>query len=150
MPHSIRSSSASAPCRLERPPSRLLIAALSTLAIGSACAVLASEMPRPAAWPLACAALLHGVRLAWREARSTRGEVVVAPGDARSTVDGTPVDALQVRWRGPIALLCWRDGRGRVARHVFWPDTLRAAKRRELRLAAPAAAPARRSASMAP
>ena len=150
MPHSIRSSSASAPCRLERRASPLLIAALLALAVAAAFAVLVSEMPRVAAWPLALAALAHGAWLAWREARMVPGEFVVPHADARATVDGKVVDDLVVRWRGPIASVQWRDGDGHRRRHVFFPDTLPAARRRELRLAAPAPVPARRAASVAP
>lgn len=150
MPHSIRSSSASAPCRLEWRPSRLLVACLLLLALAAALSVMASEMPRPAAWLLALAASAHGFRLAWRESRRAACEVVIAPGDAASSVDGVPVSALTVRWRGPLACLQWRTADGRSQRLAFWPDTLPAPRRRELRLAAPAAIAARPHASMAP
>ena len=150
MPHSIRSSSASAPCRLELRASRLLIALLLLLAAAAAFAVLASEMPRFAAWPLVLLASAHGAWLAWREARKAPGELVVPQAGARATLDGKAVDQLAVRWQGPIAFVQWRDGDGRKRRHVFLPDTLPAARRRELRLAAPPPAPARRAASVAP
>lgn len=159
MPHSTRSSSASAPCRLpvdasgcrlERRASPLLVAVLLALALGAAFAVLASEMPGIAAWPLALAALAHGGWLAWNEARAVRGELVIPVAGGRATVDGRAVEDLSVRWRGPIAFVQWRDGDGRRRRHVFFPDTLPAARRRELRLAAPAPAPARRAPSVAP
>lgn len=150
MPNSIRSSSASAPCRLELRASPLLIVLLPSLAVAAAFAVLVSEMPRLAAWPLALLALAHGAWLAWREARTSPGELVVPPAGARATVDARAVDDLAVRWRGPIAFVQWRDGDGRMHRRVFLPDTLPAKRRRELRLAAPALAPARRAASVAP
>lgn len=121
---------------------------LLLLAAAAAFAVLASEMPRPAAWPLALVALGHGAWLALREARKQTGELVIA-GDDRAMVDGRPVRELSVRWRGSIAFLQWRGDTGR-RRHVFLPDTLPAARRRELRLAAPVAGPARRAASVAP
>ncbi len=149
MPHSTRSSSASASCRLERRASPLLTVALLLLGTTASFAVLASEMPRPAAWPLALAALAYGAWLAWREARKGPGELVIA-GGGRATVDGCKVEALSVRWRGPVAFVQWRAGDGRRCRHVFLPDTLPAARRRELRLAAPDAGPAQRPASMAP
>ena len=148
MPHSTPSSSASAPCRLELRASPLLVAALALLAASAAFAVLASEMPRAAAWPLAAAALAHGAWLALREARRDARQLVI-DGEGRGSVDGRPVGGLQVRWRGPIAFLQWSNGDGRH-RHVFFPDTLPAARRRELRLAAPAPAAARRAASVAP
>lgn len=159
MPHSTRWSNASAPCRppreasgvrLEWRPSRLLVSGLLLLAMAAAASVLASEMPRLAAWPLASAALGYGVWLAWRESRAERRWLVVASGDAVSTVDGRPAAGLTVRWRGPLAFLHWRDGDGRSRRLVFWPDTLPAPRRRELRLAAPMPVAARSRASMAP
>lgn len=159
MPNSTRSSSASARChpaadvsgcRLERRVSPLLVGVLLALAPAAAFAVLVSEMPRTAAWPLALAALAHGGWLAWNEVRAVRGDLVIAGGTGRATVDGKAVEDLSVRWRGPIAFLEWRDGDGHRRRHVFFPDTLPAARRRELRLAAPAPAPARRAPSVAP
>lgn len=158
MPRSNRSSPASAHsrppaeaagCRLERRPSHWLAAALALLGALAAFAVLASEMPRTAAWPLALAALAHGAWLAWREASAEPGEIVVA-ANCRCSVDGRAVEALRVRWRGPLAFVQWREADGRRGAHVFWPDALPAARRRELRLAAPAPAPARGAASMAP
>src|SRR3546814_17480109 len=107
-------------------------------------------MPRIAAWPLALSALAHGGWLAWREARAARGELVIAGEGGRASVDGRAVEDLSVRWRGPIAFVEWRDGDGRRRRHVFFPDPLPAARRRELRLAAPAPGPARRASSVAP
>src|SRR3546814_7771911 len=133
MPHSTRSSSASAPCRppvdasgcrLERRASPLLVAVLLALALAAAFAVLVSEMPRIAAWPLALSALAHGGWLAWREVRAVRGELVIAGAGGRASGDGRGVEDLSVRWRGPIAFVEWRDGDGRRRRHVFFPDTL--------------------------
>jgi toxin CptA len=150
MPHSTRSSNASAPCRLEWRPSRLLVTILVVLAAAAAFAVLSSEMPRVAAWPLALSALAYGLLLAWVEWHRPCLAIVVLPAPARSTVDGNAIDAFAVAWRGPIASLRWRDGDGRTGRCLFWPDTLPAAHRRELRLAAPAPGAARAPASMAP
>ncbi len=157
MPRSNRSSSASARfrppadaagCRLERRASRWLAAALALLGVLAAVAVLASEMPRVAAWPLALAALARGAWLARREATAAPGGIVVAGGGC--SVDGRAVEALAVRWRGPLAFVQWREAGGRRGAQAFWPDNLPAARRRELRLAAPAPAPARGAASMAP
>lgn len=159
MPNSTHSSSASAPCR---PPvdasgcrlglraSPLLVAVLLSLGPAATFAVLVSEMPRIAAWPLALAALAHGAWLAWREARMVPGELVIPGAGGRATVEGKAVENLSVRWRGPIAFVQWRGDDGRRHGHVFFPDTLPAARRRELRLAAPAPAPARRAPSVAP
>jgi len=128
----------------------MLTATLLVLAVAAAFAVLVSEMPRIAAWPLALAALVHGTWQAWREARRPCGGIMISAGEARSTVDGRAVEAMTLSWRGPIAFLRWRDGDGRIGRRVFWPDTLPIAQRRELRLAAPAPVNAQMPASMAP
>jgi toxin CptA len=57
---------------------------------------------------------------------------------------------VQVQWRGPLAFLWWRDGKGRRQRLQGWPDNLAAAARRELRLAMAARVPARSPRSVAP
>lgn len=149
MTHSIRLSSTSAACRLEWRPSRLLIGTLFALGMLATAAVLASELPRLAAWPLALVALGHGLWCSRREAARAACLLVVA-SDGTCRVDGVAVEALQVRWRGVLAFVQWRDGNGRMRRLAFWPDTLPAARRRELRLAASAVMAARPSPSMAP
>ena len=122
----------------------------TVLGLAAALAVLASEMPRVAAWPLALIALAYGTWRAWHEARQAVLHIVILPDEGACKVDGAPVDAMSVRWRGPIACLHWRGGDGCRQRCVFWPDTLPAMQRRELRLAAPAPLTARVPTSMAP
>jgi toxin CptA len=150
MPHSPRSSSASAPFRLEWRPSRWLSSALLVLTLAAPLAVLVSEMPRAAAWPLAVAAAVHGLCLLWREHRRARPVLAFRGEDAVVEVDGAAVTATEVCWRGPLAFVSWRDGHGRRHRLSWWPDTLPAASRRELRLAAPLPSQAGRAASVAP
>lgn len=123
---------------------------LLVLAATSAFAVLASDLPPIAARILAPVALAWGAWCAWRESQRPGCTLTVVPDAERATVDGTPARALEVRWRGPLAFVQWRDGDGHTRRRAFWPDTLPAALRRELRLAAPPAVPARTPASMAP
>ncbi|HJR73318.1 MAG TPA: hypothetical protein VJ806_06735 [Luteimonas sp.] len=150
MPKSPRWSNGSVSCRLEWRPSRWAIGAIVLLGAFAAFAVLASEMPRPWAWPLAAATAIYA---AWRARREARQPVRtwVWPGNERpATVDGVPAwDALVV-WRGPLAFVRWRDADGRRRYAVWWPDTLPAARRRELRLAAAAARASPSAASMAP
>ncbi len=150
MPHSTHLSNISVPCRVEWRPSRGLVTVLLVLGLAAALAVLASEMPRVAAWPLALIALAYGTWRAWHEARQAVLHIVILPDEGACKVDGAPVDAMSVRWRGPIACLHWRGGDGCRQRCVFWPDTLPAMQRRELRLAAPAPLTARVPTSMAP
>ncbi|KRA74213.1 hypothetical protein ASD78_11990 [Lysobacter sp. Root667] len=148
MPSSTRSSNASAPCRLEWRPSRRLAAALVLIGALAAWATLASELPLPLAVLFAAAALSYSAWLARRELRSRPQWMVVAADAVR--LDGVALDQATLEWRGPLALLRYRDGDGRPRQRIWWPDTLDAAGRRELRLAWPVQAPTPDSRSMAP
>ena len=150
MQSSPRSSAGSSTCRIEWKPSRLLGAMLVLLSLLGAFAVTASEMPRVAAWPLAALALAHGLHLAWKELRLPRSSFVFSGHDAPVQVDGRSVRDASVTWRGPLAFARWCDGDGRHRRLAWWPDTLPAAGRRELRLAAPVRRAARKATSVAP
>ncbi|MFC3267811.1 hypothetical protein ACFOED_02140 [Vulcaniibacterium thermophilum] len=134
-------------CRIDWRPSRLLVAALAALGPLGAWAVLASEMPDAAAWPLALAAVVCGGRLAWREARRPPRRIVFAPTGV--LIDDIAAEAVALRWRGPLATLVVRVS-GRTQRLQWWPDTLDAASRRELRLAAPDASRPETTPAMAP
>ncbi|GAA4867209.1 hypothetical protein GCM10023332_19460 [Luteimonas vadosa] len=125
------------------------MSALALMAPVASLCVLASEMPRPAAWPLAMVALAHGAWCAGRE----RGRPPVSflfSGPGRTLVDGEAATDVAVRWRGPLAFVRWCDADGRVAHRSWWPDTLPPAARRELRLATARLHPAQRTPSMAP
>ena len=150
MQSSPRSSAGSSTCRIEWKPSRLLGAMLVLLSLLAAFAVTDSEMPRVAAWPLAALALAHGLRLAWKELRRPRSGFLFSGQDAPVQVDGRAVRDASVTWRGPLAFARWRDGDGRARHLAGWPDTLPAARRRELRLAAPVRRAARKAPSVAP
>jgi toxin CptA len=113
-----------------------VVSALCVLAALAAASLMASELPRPVAWLSAAAVFAAGLWRARRESRQRPCSIVIAADD-RTTVDGLPVESLDVQWRGSLAFLCWRDAVGRRQRRGFWPDTLPAGKRRELRLAAP-------------
>lgn len=141
-----------APVRAEIPwrPSRWLLALLAAMTPLAAFAVLASEMPRIAAWPLALAAFGHGLALLRREAHRPVRVFVFSGAAVPVSLDGGPIADAALRWRGPLAFLRWRDARGRVRRLAWWPDTLPPARRRELRLAAPDPQAARHAATMAP
>jgi toxin CptA len=130
----MRSSNASAPCRFDLRPSRCLIATMLAMAVLAPLAVLASEMPRAGAWPLALCAFAYGLFLARREA-SRPVRAIVIDGEGAAAVDGQGVEALRIDWRGPLGFVSWRDAAGRMHRGSLWPDTLPPALRRELRLA---------------
>ncbi|MFZ5636821.1 MAG: hypothetical protein ACOY82_09610 [Pseudomonadota bacterium] len=122
---------------------------MSALAAFAPCAVLLSDMPGIAAWPVAVAAFCVGFWLARREALQPPCAIVIDSAGA-ATVDGAPVDEFDVDWRGPLAFLSWRDREGRAHRRSLWPDTLAPALRRELRLAASRDDAGRRPGPMAP
>lgn len=150
MPKSRPWSIASAPCRLEWGASGVLAVTLLLLGLLAAIAAIASELPWFAACPLAVAALAHAGFLALREWRGRTRTVVIPHNDAAATVDGEAVDALELRWRGSLAFLRWRDDGGRRHYLLGCPDNLRPEARRELRLAVAARAPVRAPRSMAP
>ena len=141
--------SGSAPCRIDWRPSRCLLAALLLLTVLAPLAVLASEMPRAAAWLLAAAAVAHGLWLARREWRRPSRSLLFT-GDGRLLVDGDEVGDASLQWRGPLAFLSWRDAGGRRGRLTWWPDTLLPRWRRELRLAVGRLPTARTGPSVAP
>lgn len=141
--------SASVPCRFELRPSRWLVGAMLALSVLVPIAVLASAMPRWAAWPLAMLAVLIGLRMAWREKAQPILELVV-DAEGRATIGGTPVNAFNVDWRGPLAFIAWRDADGRRCRRSLLPDTLSSATRRELRLAIRAGGDGQARSSVAP
>ncbi len=150
MPRSSRWSNTSAPCRIEWRPSRWLVGAILVIAALAAFSAVASEMPRLLAGPLAALALGWGGWRARRELRQSHREWIFPGTDAPVLLDGEPVQAVQVRWRGPLAFVRWREGDGRVGRLAWWPDTLPAARRRELRLAAGQGEATRPRPAMAP
>ena len=126
----------------------MLAAALMLLGVLGAASSLASEMPRSAAWLLALGSLANGASLAKKEAG--RPPLQLAWTARGLEVQGRKVDDPDLDWRGPLVFLHWRDTDGRPRRLSWWPDTLDGHARRELRLAADAAAPVRATPSMAP
>lgn len=149
MPTSPPSSSASATCRCDWRPSRQLTLTLILLGVLAALSVLASAMPRPAAWPLAAAALGWGPWSARRYRRAAPRRLCWIAGRAPE-IDGVAAPGAVLRWRGALAFLRWRDADGRTRRLAWWPDTLPAAARRELRLAAAVIPDTPATPSMAP
>ncbi len=136
MSKSHRSSSASATCRLEWRPSPLITTWLVILAVLSPLCLVASGLPRWLAWPLAVIAMLYALREAQRHRVSPR-RIFVITDEGPLWVDGDAAGDWRLRWRGPLAFLCWRNAQGRRHAVSFWPDTLPKAQRRELRLATP-------------
>ena len=145
----MRSSNASAPCRFEWRPSRWVTAALCALAVLAPLSLWASNLPAVLAGSAAALAAGWAGWSAWRHARSVPLPIVV-PAEGDVTVAGEVVDGFDVRWRGALAFLSWRDGAGRMHRLALWPDVLDPATRRELRLVAAARAAVRIGGPVAP
>lgn len=120
------------------------------LGLLAAIGILGSELPRMAAWPLALVALAHGIFLGRRELRQDPFTLVFPVGEGPARVNGAPVTGADVQWRGPFAFVTWRDVQGCRHRRQFWPDTLAAKARRELRLAMIERSTAPAARSMAP
>ncbi|MCC8535619.1 protein YgfX [Xanthomonas axonopodis pv. poinsettiicola] len=150
MPTTPHSSPISAPCRLEWRPSRGLACALGAMALLAQCAVWRSGAPMWVALLLSACAVVLGTRSLRQLLRSPPRQLVVPWSDAAASVDGERVEDLQVSWRGPIAVVSWQGRGQRRGRLLFWPDTLPAAQRRELRLAAQAHAISSRALQVAP
>ena len=96
--------------------------------------VALSDFEGPLAWLLALTAMGWGLWIARREWRRPARRLLVPTGEAPASVNGEPVEDLDVRWQGPLVIVAWRRA-GRRHELLFWPDTLPAAQRRELRLA---------------
>lgn len=147
MPNSRRWSNVSATCRIEWRPSRLLCATLALLGVLGAAAAVLSEAPAWVALPVALASLSAGIAQAFREARRPRRTLTVTAAGIR--IDGERMDAARLCWRGPLVSLTSTAG-DRKRRLQWWPDTLDAAGRRELKLAVPRPEPGASTSTMAP
>lgn len=145
----MRSSNASAPCRIDWRPSRWLTAALWSLALLAPLSLWASGLPGGMGWPLALCAAGGAIWSALRHSRAVPLSIVV-PAEGDVTVAGQAVEGFEVIWRGALAFLYWRDEAGRARHLALWPDVLAPATRRELRLVMAARAAGRIAGPMAP
>jgi toxin CptA len=135
----MRSSDASPSCRLEWRPSQQRTLAILAVGVLAAVAVPMSALPIGAAVAGSLACLAWALRCARREWRQPAGTLTWGGGETTAvfaTARGvTPLSAVNVRWRGPLATLDGRDPAGKLRRLAWWPDTLPPAARRALRLA---------------
>nr|WP_172407456.1 hypothetical protein [Stenotrophomonas maltophilia] len=134
MPRPPPSSPGSAPCQLEWQPSRWQCRALIAMGALMPWALWATDLPTP--WGLASGFVAMAVTWleAWRYARRPGRMFVIPADEGPAQVDDAPVEDLQMRRRGPLVQLAWRQ-QGRRHWRLFWPDTLPQAQARELRLA---------------
>ncbi|WP_245622598.1 hypothetical protein [Pseudoxanthomonas dokdonensis] len=88
---------------------------------------------------LSALAVAQGGCSLWRYRRQPSLRFLFPGNENPVLIDGRPVVPVRVSWRGPLAIVQWTDPqRRRQQRRVWWPDTLPAMTRRELRLAATA------------
>jgi len=138
MPTSPRLSTLSPNCRLEWRPSRQERTALLLLSVLGACSLLNCDLPASLAWLAAGVAVAWGLHCLRQSGKRLSREFLIAPDIKACRLDGQPLSQLDLRWRGPLLFVRWKHPAQRRWHHaVFWPDTLPAGKRRELRLAAP-------------
>jgi toxin CptA len=134
------SSNESLTCRIDWRPSRLLMAALGLLTALAMVSAWLSALSAWLAWPAMAACLAHGLRLIGRELARPAGMIHLTgeAGVAHLNFAGGAESWTQVRvnFRGPLASLTGRDATGRMRRCLWWPDTLPAPARRQLRLVA--------------
>jgi toxin CptA len=149
MSNSHKWSNASAPCRIELRGSPAVAAACVVIGVLAAYSLSLSELPAWLAWPGSVACIVRGAQLAMRELSRPALHLILSE-NALANVDGAPVQALRIRWRGPLAFLRWQDAEGRAHRRVLTPDVLTSTSRRELRLAADARPATPRDAAVAP
>ena len=107
---------------------------LFALALLAPFSLIASDLPWLVAWPLALVALAWGVFDARRYLARPARQLTIPAGRGMATCEGERIEDLCTGWRGPLAFLQWRDAKGRRHRASFWPDTLAAGMRRELRI----------------
>jgi len=140
MQSSPASSSASSGCRIDWRPSRWLALALIALGAMAAASVWLSALPDGVRLPAGMLALLQGLRLSGRERTRPCWTLAWAGGGAPAQLLGGPgrvaLSQVRVGFRGPMATLTGTDEQGSLRRLVWWPDTLPAGARRQLRLAA--------------
>lgn len=132
-----RSSNVFAACRLEWRPScvpRLWLGALAGLV---PCALMASAMPLALAFALSLPAFALAQ---WQRRQYCRApsRVLLLRASGPLQVDEALFFDWRLLWRGPLVCVQWRAPGRRWQGLSFWPDTLPAPLRRELRLLLPA------------
>ena len=121
-------------------PSRLLGAAHGLLALLAGFSLFLSALPRIACW-LGALVIAVSAGLAIRRLACRPAQVLRIAGDGSWVVllcVGRPprlFSSAQLRIRGPMAILRARHSAGGSFQWNWWPDTLPATARRQLRLA---------------
>ncbi|WP_254775190.1 hypothetical protein [Pseudoxanthomonas sp. GM95] len=123
---------------------------LILLGVLSVVSLFGSALPAWMAGVLAVPVLGFAGHALRRYGRQPARILVIPGGDASPMLDGIALVRCALQWRGPLAFLAWQDVQGRRGHLAWWPDTLDARQRRELRLAAGDAALCATMAAMAP
>lgn len=150
MPRSHSSWKGSASCRLEWRPSRWIGAVVWVLGVLAVVSLMGSALP---GWVAGCLSVLAIAYSAWaarRYLRQPARTLVIPGGELPPMLDGVVLHRFSPQWRGPLAFVAWQDPRGAGGHLAWWPDTLDARQRRELRLAADVRAVSAAAAAMAP
>ena len=133
------SSNSSSFCRIDWRPSRWLAAALGCLGLMAALSLWLSALPGWLGLPCALLAAGWGVFLARQQLQQAPCSIDWLGGDEPAYLtrpDGLiRIQRVTVRMRGPLATLAGTEASGRTHRLAWWPDTLHAQDRRQLRLA---------------
>jgi toxin CptA len=126
----------SASCRLEWRPSRWIGAVVWILGLLGVVSLSGSALPTWAGAGLSVLVLGYAGWSARRYLRQPVRTLVIPGGMLVPMLDGVPLSRFSLHWRGPLAFAAWQDVQGAGGHLVWWPDTLSARQRRELRLAA--------------
>ncbi|WDS36706.1 hypothetical protein [Pseudoxanthomonas sp.] len=109
-----------------------------------------SAFPAGVAIGLSVLVLAYTVWLASRYLRQPARTLAIAGGALPPMLDGVVLQRFSLQWRGPLAFAAWQDVQGANGYLIWWPDTLDARQRRELRLAVEGMAVSAAVATMAP
>jgi hypothetical protein len=111
---------------------------LGLIGLLAALSLQLSALPMPVATPLSVLAIAYTFFLIRLELARESFSFVWAGGDADATLNfASRIQSLsgpRLSIRGPLASLQGRDDTGRKQLHLWWPDTLSSAGRRQLRL----------------
>lgn len=134
------SSNESLNCRIDWRPSGSLLLAIAALTGLAVVSVWLSAMPWPVALLCTLTCLSQGLHLLRKESAKPAASIFLSSdsGEALLNFPDGQQSWTQVRilFRGPLASLVGRDGLGQGRRLLWWPDTLPASARRQLRLVA--------------
>ncbi|HMB57320.1 MAG TPA: hypothetical protein VKM35_08945 [Arenimonas sp.] len=127
-------------CRIDWRRSRLFCAGLSLMIALALVSIWLSALPAWLMYLTALMSIAHGLFVLRREWQRPDGTVLIRSDDDVALLNfGAGAESwhgVTIRFRGPVGSLTGCDGNGRHRHLRWWPDTLPAASRRNLRLVA--------------